>query len=167
MERFLSASCSFMCLRCCTFLSNHPSCVRRSHRSEHEVGRPELLLLQLQQSRSGRRRRRRGLGSAQPSGGHSREAAHCRVPRVGRLPAPLGRRAGEPDPAAELSPGPNRSETFSQPVLLCRSHKQPDGHVKTQTYTSDTAVHSGSCRYGLFTYSHTFMYLDGTEHITG
>lgn len=93
-----------MCLPYCTFFFNHHRCFCRSHRSEYEVSRPKLLLLQLQQSRSGRRRRR-SFGSAQPSGGHGGEAAHRGIPGVRRLPAPLGRRAGKPDPAAELSPG--------------------------------------------------------------
>lgn len=34
-------------------------------------------------------------------------------------------------------------------------------------YTSDTAANSGSCRYGTFTYSYMFVYLDMLEHITG
>lgn len=34
-------------------------------------------------------------------------------------------------------------------------------------YTSDTAENSESCRYGTFTYSYMFVYLDGLEHITG
>lgn len=38
-------------------------------------------------------------------------------------------------------------------------------HTKTQLYTSDTAAHSGPCRYD--TYPHMFMSLGGPEHITG
>ncbi len=163
---------SLMCLWICIahfFLKSSRLCVCRSHRSEYEVSRPELLLLQLQQPRSGGWRRW-SLGSAQPSGGHSGEAAHRRIPGVRRLPAPLSGRAGEPDPAAELSP----SQTlWRDPLLACPSlslsvtHVWADLHTKTQMYTSDTAAHSGSCRYGTFTYSHMFMYLDGPERITG
>ena len=50
---------------------------------------------------------------------------------------------------------------------LSVSHIRADLHTKTQTYTSDTAVHSGSCRYGTFAYSHMFLYSDRPEHITG
>lgn len=32
---------------------------------------------------------------------------------------------------------------------------------------SDSAAHSGSCRYGTLTYPHTITYLEGPEHITG
>lgn len=99
-----------MCLHHRTFFFNHHLCVRRSHRSEYEVSWPKFLLLQLQQSRSGRWRRR-SFGTAQPSGGHSGEAAHRGIPGVRRLPAPLGGRAGEPDPAAELSPSQTVTET--------------------------------------------------------
>lgn len=149
----------------CALSLNHHCCVRRSHRSEYEVSRPQLLLLQLQQSRSGGWRRW-SLGSAQPSGGHGGEAAHRRIPGVRRLPAPLCRRAGEPDPAAELSPSQTCGETCPS-LSLSVTHVWADLHTKTQMYTSDTAVHSGSCRYGTFTYSHMFMYLDGPERITG
>lgn len=106
--------------------SNHHCCVHRSHRSEYEVNRPKLHLLQLQQSRSGRRRRW-SLGSAQPSRGHGGEAAHRRIPGVRRLPAPLCRRAGKPDPAAELSPSQN---LLLEPVHLCR----PQSHTSGRTF---------------------------------
>lgn len=100
-----------------TSLTSPLCAARRSHRPQHEVGRSKFLLVHLQQSRPGRRRRR-SLGSAQPTGGHGRQAAHRRLPGVRRFPAPLGRRAGEPDPAAELSRGP---ELLTRPVLHCRS----------------------------------------------
>lgn len=66
---------------------------------------------------------------------------------------------------------PKRGETFpGLSISVARRHTYSiwaDLHTKTQVYTSDTAVHRGSCRYGIFTYSHMFMYSDGTEHITG
>lgn len=64
-----------------------------------------------------------------------------------------------------------RARPWRDLLLACPSlslsvtHIWADLHTKTQMYTSDTAVHSGSCRYGTFTYSHMFMYLDGPEHI--
>lgn len=95
-------------------------CVCRSHRPEYEVRWPKFLLVQLQQSRSGRWRRR-GFSSAQPSGGHSSEAAHRRLPGVRRFPAAVGGRAGEPDPAAELSLSGTTARPPHRPVLHCRS----------------------------------------------
>lgn len=100
--------------------SRHLFCPRRSHRPEYEVSWPKFLLVQLQQSWSGRWRWR-GFGSAQPSGGHSSEAAHRRLPGVRRLPAPVGGRAGEPDPAAELSLSGTVARPPHRPVLHCRS----------------------------------------------
>lgn len=145
-------------------LSNQRDCARRSHGSEYEISRLELHLLQLQQSRSGRRRRR-GFGWAQPSGGHGGEAAHRGIPGVGRLPAPLGGRAGEPDPAAELSL--SRNPLTAHPSLHGVTHLRADVHTKTQMCASDTAAHSGSCRYGTFTYSRLRLWVrTGPEHIT-
>lgn len=133
----------------------------RSHRPEHEVRRPKLLLLHIQQSRSGRRWRR-DLRPAQSSGGDGGEAAHRRVPGVCGLPAPLCRWAGKPDSAAELSPSqtvptpfPPLSLSFS--VAPCFTHSVRLSHTKRQTHTSDTAVHSGSYRYSTFTCSHEVM----------
>lgn len=145
---------------CCIYIYISLRCVHRPHRPEYEGHRPKLLLLQLQQSRTGRRRRR-SLGSAQPSGGDGGEAAHRRVPGVSGLPAPLSRRAGKPDPAAELSPSQTVPRPFfsSSSSSVALSHSVWDGlsHTKTEKYTSDAAVHSGSCRYRTFTYSHMFL----------
>lgn len=141
--------------------NNRPCYVRRSHWPKHEVRRPELLLLHIQQPRSGRRRWR-SLRTAQPSGGDGGEAAHRRVPGVRGLPAPLCGRAGKLDPAAELSPSqtvptpsPLLSPSFS--VAPCLTHSGRLSNTKTQSYTSDAAVDSGSCRYGTSTCSHTAM----------
>lgn len=118
------------------FLKPPPPCVRRSHRSEYEGSWPKFLLLQRQQSRSGRRRRR-SFGSAQSSGGHGSEAAHRRIPGVRRLPAPLGGRAGEPDPAAELSP----SRTVVRPFPACPSLSL----AVTRTVFGQTCIQRHKC----------------------
>lgn len=113
----------------------------RSHRSEHEVRQHKLLLLLGQQPRSGERRGR-GFSAAQPPGGDSGEAAHRWLQRVRSLPAAFCRRAGKPDPAAELSQtvptAPSHMPRPPQPVHLSRSVS----HTSEQTSThKDTMVH--------------------------